>query len=250
MDVLIIEPQCQTFKSTEKTVNWISTVHKWSAWCRWLHRSDQDRKVWEVLFPLEIMFLIRELGLWSKYSLYRRCWKSFFPLLSSHFFPLHSTVVQNRWHHHLCFFRLVRLDLLMKWSLYAILPMQMCGCGYFSQCSFHLTGWSNPPPEVSSVWMLGLYLAALLHEGQHKLYMDKVNVERVRASYCRISTHTRVSLQLEVLGAHVVVYTHYSNGVYLTDRQTDANNFLITAHSVKIMACYLHSFLVVICISV
>lgn len=29
------------------------------------------------------------------------------------------------------FFQLVRLDLLMKWSLYAVLPVQMCSCTFF-----------------------------------------------------------------------------------------------------------------------
>lgn len=39
-------------------------------------------------------------------------------------FPLHCAVVQSRWLHHLCCFRLVRPDLLMKWSLFAMLLKQ------------------------------------------------------------------------------------------------------------------------------
>lgn len=52
----------------------------------------------------------------------------FLPLL----FPFLSKERQNRWNHHLCFFQLVRLDLLMKWSLYAMLHMQMCSCTFFN----------------------------------------------------------------------------------------------------------------------
>lgn len=36
-------------------------------------------------------------------------------------FPLHCAVVRSRWLHHLCCFRLVSPDLLMKWSLSATL---------------------------------------------------------------------------------------------------------------------------------
>lgn len=75
--------------------------------------------------------LIQELRLWSEYS----AEKAFSPLVLPLLFPLPSKVVQNRWHHHLCFFRLVRLDLLMKWSLHAVLAMQMCSCTFFNVAS-------------------------------------------------------------------------------------------------------------------
>lgn len=45
-------------------------------------------------------------------------------LCSRLLFPLHCAVVQSRWLHHLCCFRLVSPDLLMKRSLYAILLKQ------------------------------------------------------------------------------------------------------------------------------
>lgn len=45
-------------------------------------------------------------------------------------FTFPSKEVQNRWHHHRGLFQLVRLDLLMKGSLYAMLPMQMCSCTF------------------------------------------------------------------------------------------------------------------------
>lgn len=89
--------------------------------------------------------------------------KKVFPLLSSHlFFLFPSKEVQNRWHHHLGFFQLVRLDLLMKWSLYAMLPMQMCSCTLL-YCSHRQETalqwvWYQLHPGECTVWMLRLYI--------------------------------------------------------------------------------------------
>lgn len=71
-------------------------------------------------------------SVWSKWSFHLKCWKSSF--LSS-FLPLHCTVVQNRWLHHLWCFRLVSPDLLMKWSLSAVLLKQT-----WNSCPKHCSG--------------------------------------------------------------------------------------------------------------
>lgn len=65
------------------------------------------------------------------------------------------------------YFQLVRLDLLMKWSLYAILPMQMCSCTFFivdsavnCPCS---EDKQKAQPELPAVRMVHLYLSLFLY---------------------------------------------------------------------------------------
>lgn len=55
-------------------------------------------------------------------------------------FPLHCAVVQNRWLHHLWCFRLVSPDLLVKWSLSAVLLKQT-----WNSCSKRCSVEERPP---------------------------------------------------------------------------------------------------------
>ena len=78
-----------------------------------------------------------------------RAENAFPPSYPPHAFPFSSKALQNRWHHHLVFFQLVRLDLLMKGSLYVLLPMQTCSCTFSNH--FQATVRNCPAPAVRAV---------------------------------------------------------------------------------------------------